>query len=165
MYIIGIDCGQTGGFAILDEDGNIVETAPMPAIDKTIDLNGISALLSRYKDDSICYLEKVASRPGQGVASTFKFGRNYGAVEGILACLRIPYQLVTPTVWCKEMHAGVDPIKNSKGKNDTKKMSEVAINMLYPKHNFLATERSKKKHEGMVDATLIAEYGRRKRRR
>jgi len=39
--------------------------------------------------------------PGQGVASTFKFGKNFGEWLGILASFRVPYELITPVKWMK----------------------------------------------------------------
>ena len=49
----------------------------------------------------VAFLERVASRPGQGVSSVFKFGSAYGCVLGVLAALEIRTILVAPAVWKK----------------------------------------------------------------
>tara|TARA_R100001463_G_scaffold6332_1_gene20838 strand:+ start:3373 stop:3711 length:339 start_codon:yes stop_codon:yes gene_type:complete len=51
--------------------------------------------------NTIAIIEAVHSFPGQGVASTFKFGNNYGQWQGILSALKIPYILVSPQKWMK----------------------------------------------------------------
>ena len=50
-------------------------------------------------------------------------------------------------------------ILKGKSKTDTKATSLLACNRLFPNANLLRTERSKKAHEGLVDAYLIAYYG------
>jgi hypothetical protein len=41
-------------------------------------------------------------------------------------------------------------------------MALIAAKRLFPNESFLATEKSKKPHDGMVDSTLICEWGRRR---
>jgi hypothetical protein len=61
------------------------------------------------------------------------------------------------------MFQGVKEVRNPKTKRiDTKAMSELACKRLFPDVKFTATDRCTKTHDGMTDATLIAEYGRRK---
>jgi hypothetical protein len=90
------------------------------------------------------YIEAVHSMPGQGVASTFKFGLNYGWWQGVLVSLRIPFERVSPIRWQTEMRC------RSRGdKNVTKKLAQE----LFP--NIKVTHAT-------ADALLIAEYGLRK---
>jgi hypothetical protein len=42
---------------------------------------------------------------------------------------------------------------------DTKKASAIIAKRLFPGETFLATERCKKVHDGLTDATLLALYG------
>ena len=147
MIIMGIDPGQKGGVAIIVR-GEVSVYFPMP------DCNGLSDKIGIWgRDFKMCYVEKVHSMPKQGVASTFKFGKHYGEILGILTALQIPYQLVTPQAWKKVVLEGLD--WKGKGK-------EVAIEYVqrrYPSVNLLATERSRKPHDGMADAICIARYG------
>ena len=49
--------------------------------------------------DTIAIIEAVHSFPGQGVASTFKFGNNFGQWQGILSAMAVPYIQVSPQKW------------------------------------------------------------------
>lgn len=88
-------------------------------------------------------VEKVGAMPKQGVSSTFTFGKSYGIVLGCLAAARIPYELVRPAVWQKQMMclSGGD-------KRVTKQKAE----QLYPEVKVV---------HWMADALLIATYARR----
>ena len=154
MGILGIDPGLSGALALSYRDGLLYEE--MPTIETQLDLQRLAQLLQGFKEHTdVALLEKVSAMPKQGVSSTFKFGRVYGAVEGMLVALGIPYQLVTPQTWMKVMHQGVEADLDSKAR------SQLAFKRLFPKVDLLTGTRRKKPHEGIVEALLIAEYGRR----
>lgn len=160
MAILGIDPGLEGGLALVNQGGSAVYE-PMPTLaakkGDILDLPSLTRWLKAHKSSiEIAYLEMVASRPGQSAPSVFKFGRGYGAIEGILTALEIPYQLVPPKQWCKLMHAGIEAA-------DPKQKSLIAVSRLFPGIDLRATPRSKKPHDGMVDALLIASFGLRSR--
>ena len=48
-------------------------------------------------------LEEVHAMPAQGVTSMFSFGRVYGFLIGLLVAHRIPFTLVTPRRWMKDL--------------------------------------------------------------
>jgi crossover junction endodeoxyribonuclease RuvC len=153
---MGIDPGLKGGMAIISPDGVIIE--PIPTIDETIlDLPELSRWLREWAPEiRMATLEKVGSMPKQGVASMFKFGQVFGATEALLAGFNIPYQLIRPQEWQKEMHQGCV------GSLDSKDKSYAAFARLFPNVNALKTDRCRKPHEGMVEALLMAEFTRRK---
>lgn len=93
--------------------------------------------------------------PKQGVTSMFSYGTGYGILQGVVGAFGFPFTLVPPRVWTKVMHAGVSTDISAKEK------SLVAALRLFPDQNFLATPRSTKPHQGLIDACLINEYGRR----
>jgi len=101
------------------------------------------------------YIEKVHAMPGQGVSSMFKFGKVYGEVLGAIKSENIPHTLITPQKWQKEIFQGIET------KLKPKEKALIAAKRLFPNESFLATPRSRKPHDGMVDALLLAEYGRR----
>lgn len=146
---IGIDPGKSGGIACIDTESGICYTEPYS--DK--------ALIDLCRDESysgnteriICCLEKVGAMPGQGVTSMFNFGASYGYIKGVLEAFRIPYQEIPPQRWKKEF-----------GLNSDKATSVEVCRKLFPDVNLLATECSKKPHDGMAEALLMAEYARRK---
>ena len=149
MAILGIDPGKTGGMALLNNDGELIDRMPFDGL-------GIADIIKTMRGMPIkhAFIEQVASRPGQGVVSVFTFGRGFGEILGALAALEIPHTLVRPQAWAKVMHAGTSG-------TDPKARSLVAIARLFPGVDLRPTPRCKKPHAGLVDAVLIAEYGRR----
>ena len=148
MIYIGIDPGKNGGIAIVSTLENKIEKIGVKCYSD-------EDLLSILKDaeeyiQKVCYLEKVHAMPKQGVSSTFNFGMNYGFIQGVLKAYGIPYELVTPQKWKKEFSCTSD-----------KNTSIEVCKRLFPSVNLKATDRCKKDHDGMAEALLIAEYGRR----
>jgi crossover junction endodeoxyribonuclease RuvC len=110
MNIIAIDPGQKGGIAI--HHRGITTAYPMPLAGKVLDLPAIADLVRSASPD-IAVIEKVGSMPGQGVSSTFTFGTGYGQLQGLLAGLGIPFELVTPQAWKKLVLAGTPKDKDA----------------------------------------------------
>lgn len=146
MKYIGIDPGKNGGVAIL----NFFQLTDKPVVLRYEEESFIKLLKMVKDDECICYLEKVHAMPKQGVSSTFNFGMNFGFIQGVLKAYGIPYELVTPQKWKKEFSCTSD-----------KNTSIEVCKRLFPNVNLKATERCKKDHDGMAEALLIAEYGRR----
>ena len=143
MIYIGVDPGKNGGIAIIDSDGVIA--FPFSEERLLIELDGIA-----QEYECICYLEHVHAMPKQGVSSTFNFGMNFGFIQGVLKAYEIPYELVTPQKWKKEFSCTSD-----------KNTSIEVCKRLFPNVNLKATDRCRKDHDGIAEALLIAEYGRR----
>lgn len=166
--VCGIDAGQDGALCISTRDGLVAE--PMPSVDGVLDLAWIVRWLVAHRESiDRAFLEKPGVRPFQHASAGFSQGRSFGQIEGILAGLGVPYELVTPQVWMREMHSGVElavkrTVKDGKAteKRDTKKMSRLAFSRLFPTYDFRATEKSRIPHEGMIESALIATYGHRK---
>jgi crossover junction endodeoxyribonuclease RuvC len=158
MIFIGIDPGLSGGITIT-KDGSLLHCSPTPTFktDKhtKYDTGRMVNILKAAKQSGPCmaYIERVSSRPGQGVTSMFTFGRGVGIWIGMLAYAEIPVTEVLPQAWKKLMLQGLD-------KSD-KKSSILRATQLLPGFSFLATERSTVPHDGMAESYLIAEYGRR----
>lgn len=137
MRIIGIDPGLSGAVCYID--GPTIEAIKMPEI-----LADIVALLESVRvGDCMAFIEKVGAMPKQGVSSTFKFGRNFGNLEAVLAALRIPFEYVLPVKWQTALSC-----RSGGDKNVTKG----AAQRLWP---------SQKWTHATADAALIAEFGRR----
>lgn len=153
--ILAIDPGFSGAVVILSHAADLIFKSVMPLVGKQLDFHGLTETLSKFKIQH-CILEKAQSFPKQGVASAFNYGRHFGHLEGLVTMLKLPYTLVPPSVWTKELHQGIEKELPSKQK------SLMAVNRLFPKLDLRANERCKIPHDGIVDALLIAEYGRRK---
>jgi crossover junction endodeoxyribonuclease RuvC len=139
QIILGIDPGISGGMAILAIDKS---SANAVAFAKTTP-HDITGLL-RHAKISKAYIEAVHSMPKQGVASTFKFGMNYGVWQGLLIGLGIPFERVVPAKWQLAMGCRTRGDKN---------ISKHRAQELFPRLQVT---------HAIADALLIAEYGRRK---
>ena len=147
MNIMAIDPGKKGAIALARHDG-VYHLELLP---------DEPALMFRIFEEhrpSVCYLEKAQCMPRQGISSAFNYGRHFGEIIGVLTALKIPIIFVTPGKWTKSVHAGI------RGTSAKEKSKKAAFKLL-PHLNFLATERSKVPHDGLIDAALIAEFARR----
>lgn len=185
--IIGIDPGKTGGIVCLGENG-VVWSSATPVLGKEIDWKAFATLLrSGQSNIDLVVLEHVHAMHGSSAKSTFTFGGCFEGAKALIAAFELPYTLVQPKVWQKVMWQGVPehrkpPKKltkkelkakaagkkvrtpNPKGSIDTKMMSLIAAKRLFPTADLMATPKCTTAHDGLVDALLIAEYGRRLRR-
>lgn len=142
---IGIDPGKTGGIAC-------IETTSLQADDR-IDAFKLSEtphdigewLIQKIKIRRPIHamIERVSSRPGQGVASMFSFGRSLGFLEGLLTGTLVPYEYVSPLKWQRAMGCLTGGDKN---------VSKAAAQRLWPHYKITHAN---------ADALLIAEYCRR----
>ena len=102
MTLIAIDPGSSSGaFAVFFDSGSVA-VGDLPAVDGQLDPSFLSRLLVE-SGVSNAIVERVASMPKQGVASTFRFGVAVGIIHGVLAARGVPMHLVTPQVWKKSL--------------------------------------------------------------
>jgi len=140
---LGVDPGMVGGLAVLC--GTRVAYTPMPRTDQDIIdwLESNTWLTEKYNYGVI---EQVHSFPGQGVASTFKFGMSYGALRMCLIALQIPYETVSPQKWQKAVGLST---RKKEGRTEHKNRLKARAQELFPKEKItLAT----------ADALLLAYY-------
>ncbi len=81
--------------------------------------------------------------PGQGLASTFRFGQADGIVRGVLGALRIAFVEVPPATWKK--HLRLDGAEK-----------DVARSYAIQRFPAIADQLARKKDIGRADALLIA---------
>lgn len=149
-HYLGVDPGASGGLAVLRGTGELLSAVPILATDKDV-LNWLSDHLGYT---ALCngVLERVHSMPGQGVASTFKFGVSYGSLRMALAAAGIPFDEVNPAVWQKGV--GIPPRKKTESRTDWKNRLKARAQQLFPGEKVtLAT----------ADALLIATFCMRKK--
>ena len=99
--ILSIDPGNTGAIAELDAAGQLIRVHDMPVVDGYINAPLLKQLVHGGMIDRVI-LEQARSMPGQGVASTFKYGTGYGIVLGVL--VDHPIEIVTASKWKQAMH-------------------------------------------------------------
>ena len=153
--ICGIDPGVTGGVFAIDDNGEERFRSVMPANSGMIDIPALANFFRNDIPNCHVFLEQAQSFPKQGVASSFNYGRGFGSIEGVLGTLGIPYTLVRPNIWTRELHQGLAKEITAKDK------SFLIVKRLFPKLDLRASQKCRKFHEGLIDALLIAEYGRR----
>lgn len=148
MLILGIDPGMKGGIGWFCTATGDYSCFPMPDTRKQL-YDQLKALKNKYGVITAA-VEAVHSMPKQGVASTFKFGKGYGEVLGILTALNAQIIEPTPQAWKKTVLAGTDKSKDS--------AIQVAEN-LYPDIE-LVPKGCRKPHDGMADAVCLMHYAR-----
>lgn len=139
MIYIGIDPGQSGAMAILNEGS----TVAIPFKNLTEDdlwTDPFTHLQLDGEGKCFAMIEKVGAMPGQGVVSMFTFGQHYGMLRAFLCAARVPREMVTPQKWQKYLGC-----MSHGDKNVTKAMAQ----RLFP---------SVKITHAIADALLIAEY-------
>jgi hypothetical protein len=151
--IVSVDPGLTGGIANLSsEDGLWLE--PMPRNENGIDAQELCRLVKEMRGAKAAYVESIYAVPSSGAHSMMVFGKTYGVVIGILTAFDIPIIEVRPQTWMKEIYHGC-PESLVK-----KERSVWAFKKIFPGINANAPGK-KSVHMGMLEAALIAEYGRR----
>jgi crossover junction endodeoxyribonuclease RuvC len=101
--------------------------------------------------ECMVFIEKVHAMRDQGRSSIFNFGDGWGMWKGICVGLGLPYELVTPQRWTKEMLAGM---KGGKGSSIVRALE------LFPKAQVRGPRGGAL--DGRADALLIAAFGARK---
>ena len=171
MIFIGIDPGVSGAIAVLTTNTSPListwEVDDIPTVKvgkrREVDATKLYGMLSKLRRRSVPWfggiavaLERVHSMPGQGVSSTFSFGKATGTIIGCLAgaglwgpCPGNPgnvTKLVTPQVWKKAMLEDMPKEKES---------SVVRCRELFP---YTCDHLTLKSHHNRADAMLIAEH-------
>lgn len=167
---IGIDVGSKG-FISMQKNG----AWSFFSIEDN-DLYQLSEIMRHARKENAniaCVIEDVHAVFGSSAKATFAFGFNKGYLVGLLAANQIPYTLVQPKEWQKEMWGNSDMVvtykevtikgkKVSKKEINTKQTSINCAKRLFPTLDFRKSERSKKIDDNKVDSVLMSEYARRK---
>ena len=164
MRIMGIDPGLSGALAVIDTETGEVFVDDMPVIEvlrkrvrskrtkkmrdkvrRAVCGKRVADWVEEFKPD-VAIVEKVGSRPGEGVVSVFTFGESYGKVCGAVEAMNVQLLSVTPAVW--KRHTGL--------LGTDKKASIRAACRMFPK---VRDRLSRVKDNGRAEALLIAAYG------
>ena len=145
MAYFGVDPGKSGAIALIDKDGFTMNYVRLN--ETTGDISGFIKDYAKIVD--YCIVEKVASRPMQGVRSVFTFGESFGLVQGLLMAHNVKFELHTPPVWMKKMGLITRGIKGVEKKRIHKQRAQELF--MNSKNITLTT----------ADAFLLAEYARR----
>jgi crossover junction endodeoxyribonuclease RuvC len=143
LCFMGIDPGASGAIAFYwPSHPHVVTAEDVPLVDGEIDATTLAQRIDQMRPDLVI-IERVGAMPKQGVSSTFKFGKSYGLVIGIVAALKIPRHFVTPGKWKK--HYGLSA--------DKEQARARALNLWPESESF-----SRKIDHGRAEAALLARY-------
>jgi Holliday junction resolvasome RuvABC endonuclease subunit len=142
--IMGIDPGISGAVAFyFPATPSHVSADDVPVAGDQIAGGVLFDLIKKWQPD-IAIIEHVNAMPGQGVSSTFKFGRSFGTVIGVVQASNVQLHFVTPTKWKKHFNLP----------SDKDRARELALRM-FPNSTQHFT---RKKDHGRAEAALIALY-------
>jgi crossover junction endodeoxyribonuclease RuvC len=152
MTIVGVDPGLSGALFFMEPRASTGEAVDLPVHVLTrgwkqkreLDIVQLSSLLAR-RWITHAFVEQVGAMPGQGVSSTFAFGKTFGAILGVLAARSIPLTLVAPLRW-----------KRAIGVTKSKDGCRARASQLLPT---AAHQWPLRRHDGRAEAALIALYG------
>lgn len=169
MTYIGIDPGSKGFLTVMNDCG-VYAHHSIASGDMLDVMNFIQKIKEESKEPVKAIMEETHAIFGSSAKATFAFGEINGYLKGALTALHIPYTLIQPKLWQKEIWQNQDmehvtkTDKNGKTKKmvNTKQTSYNACRRLFPDIDVRKTEKCKNFDDNKVDSILIAEYARRK---
>jgi hypothetical protein len=158
IYVLGVDGGVSGAFALLGDDGSLqVENSPTQPttinghVRQRMDFDELLARLRFWPITHIFY-EKGQEIPRVGEdgrrrpqSGMYSYGEFNGIMIGAAAALRLPWTIVDPGKWKRKLHL--------LGKD--KEASRALATEIFGSDKFW----SKKSHHNRAEAALIAHYG------
>lgn len=163
MITVGIDPGLTGAIAVLNHRRELHQLEDLPTIvraaggfvPRQIDGFTLATMLREMlagwdRNEVMVAIEMVGPMPKQGTSSVFAFGLAAGAIEGVIAGLGLPHQLVKPQAWKKHLKI---PMGKAAAKQNTKELARSAALRLYPDKRL-----SRKRDHNRAEAVLIARW-------
>lgn len=161
MVIMGVDPGLGGAVVFISSAGRVVHYQKMPVKPfeengkkkRIIDIAQVAAMIAKFQPGHV-FIEKVHSMPKQGIVGAFTFGMGYGMLLGLCNSLDAMFktELIPPQRWQKFMYSnltGVDDL-------EPKARAMARFCELWP-----SLAKQNVTHDGIIDAMLICEYGRR----
>ena len=169
---LGVDPGKHGVIAL--QCGNTKEFYFISGMDCYMLADTFAEIRAKHENIS-CVIEDVHALFNSAAKATFSFGENKGMLIGLLCANKIPFVLVQPKEWQREMWINADYVfdyKQVKNKRtgetvnkkvvNTKKTSINAAKRLFPSLDLRKSTKCKNIDDNKVDALLMSEYARRK---
>lgn len=158
--IVGIDNGISGALVAISQFSEIISYHTMPIsrsrkgneIDPVEVWKWLTSLGDRGR------ISIIIEEPGgsKSAAAAVSMAGSFHTLRTICSLKGLRWQRITPRNWQRVMLPGCK-------KGDTKPRALAAARQLWPNETWLPTPRCSKPDEGLIDAALIAEFGRRAR--
>lgn len=151
---IGIDPGFKGALACISDSGKLLRFIKMPLRKdkKTCEHNEIYKFIAKCKNPIIILEQSVPFK--MGTKGAFNYGRGFAAIEIAVERSGHPINYVYPQSWTRVLHRDQHEIEDSKERS-------LAVAKILFDISKVPVTRTGKVHDGIIDAILIAEYGRR----
>lgn len=148
-HYLGIDPGKSGGYCLMGPSGQVILSAPLPYLADDLQVRDIlDSVFSEAPGPVHCAIEKVSSRPGQGVSSVFRFGFDTGMLHGMARIAGWKIFTPTPQKW-QQVSGGPT--------GGDKEVTAAWVARTYPEVP-IVMPRCRKFHEGVTDAIGIAHW-------
>jgi len=148
MMYLGIDPGAiSGAWGLINHHSKYIASGTIPNDEGRILAKQLKDDLRQAigNNDFMVVIEDVHSMPKQGVSSTFKFGRAVGAIQAVTELMNVPWFIVNPQTWKKDM--GVT--------------SEKETSLIKARKLWITAPLNLKKNHGVAESLLLAEWLRR----
>lgn len=144
--ILGIDNGLLGCMAFYDGEELLLTDMPTFEVKgrRVLDMQTIARIIKQDPPWHV-YIEKLTPMPKISGLGSFSMGHSEGFMLGLMTGFNLPYTLIRPNDWKKQMGCPAD-----------KDGARARASQLLPQfaHNWPL-----KKHDGRAEASLIALYG------
>tara|TARA_B100001059_G_C17722629_1_gene521609 strand:+ start:60 stop:551 length:492 start_codon:yes stop_codon:yes gene_type:complete len=158
MRKIGIDTGKHGGIVALNSKNEIIGKWVMP-LDESgeIDLHALDVIFKGLRPTVYGYAIVTIEDPGKHAQSSQAIGGmryGFGVVKQACVSNGISFHTTSSRVWQSYYWT-------HRGDKTTKQKALEEAKDMWPEESFLhpGKPRSKKAHDGLVDAALIALFG------
>lgn len=156
---VGIDNGVSGGICAVSPNSLIVAWTPMPVKKSRsaneVDIRALHHWLTDATGDDLTRAVYVLEEPGgsKSAKAAKSMAGSFHAIRGFLETKGLRYERITPQSWQKNLLPGCKS-------GETKQRALAKAAELWPAETFIP-ERCRTPNDGVIDAALIAEYGRR----
>ena len=144
--ILGIDNGLKGALAFYNGDELMIYDMPTLEVKErnVLDMQAVARIIKNDPPWHV-FIEKLTPLPKVSGVGSFSMGHSEGFLLGLLTGFNLPYTLVRPNDWKKQMGCSAD-----------KNAARLRASQLLPQfsHNW-----QRKKDDGRAEAALISLYG------
>lgn len=162
IITIGIDNGvSSGAIVALGQCGSWIGAITMPITKhrtrNEVNIRAVHLWLSEITGGNLSNAEYIIEEPNnaQTPSTAASMAGCFHALRGFFETKMLNWHRTTPQAWQKAMLGKVP-------KGETKTRALAVARDLWPDETFFASPRCKTPHSGIVDASLISEYLRRK---
>ena len=148
QYYLGIDPGRKGGLALIDEYKNLIYYEAMPMLKSGYNYERIYEMIDTLPETTKIIMELKQGVMDKSASPTTSFAFHCGVLLGL--CYKRKPVIISPKIWKKEFEI-------------TREYKEARSDMKL--RSIKAAEKQfrinlKKNEDGLAEALLLAEYGR-----